>query len=122
MKFGWPFRSVTPSSLATIGSAVPAPSQPSANQDVASERVEKPANPVFRNAQPHQEWTRLYLAVGFSAFYLLLITGLVIHTLSVPWGQDVQQRLTAIAAALLSPLGALVGGIIGFYFGAKSGS
>jgi hypothetical protein len=105
-----------------IGSKVSASQRPPDSQDIQSDRIEKPPVPVRRDAQPHLEWTRLYLAVGFSAFYLLLIPALVIHTLTVTWAQDVQQRLTAIAATLLSPLGALVGGIIGFYFGSKSGS
>lgn len=95
-------------------------SQPSQeSQGPATERVERPPRPDLIDTRPHPEWTRLALAVGFSTVYLSLVAVMVIHTLIVTWDQSVQERLSTVAAALLSPLGTLVGGIIGFYFGTK---
>jgi hypothetical protein len=81
------------------------------------ERIGKVTAPSTRDAKPHER-ARLALAAGFSLTYLLIM--LLMASYSIFWDYD-QQTLAAISSAILSPLGALVGGIIGFYFGTKKG-
>ena len=60
--------------------------------------------------------TRLIIASIFTMTYVLVIILLVGQSI---WGSFDKDRLTLLSSSLLSPLGALVGSIMGFYFGSK---
>ena len=87
------------------------PPQNAATQEL---RIDAPGGPGLR-AVPTQEWARFGLAVGFSSAYILIVIGLTVCSL---WSFD-ERKVSTISAAIISPLGALVGGIVGFYFGTK---
>ena len=71
--------------------------------------------PSTREAK-YADRARLGLAIGFSATYLAILLMMAAYCI---FGDCSPQKLAAVSSALLAPLGALVGGIVGFYFGAK---
>jgi membrane protein DedA with SNARE-associated domain len=58
---------------------------------------------------------RFVIAILFSVAYILMVLVLFFHGLM----DFDQQKITAIMAVIVAPLGTLVGGIVGFYFGTK---
>jgi hypothetical protein len=60
--------------------------------------------------------TRLFLAVGFSATYLAIVLAM---SFKVVFGSFDKDMLTNVSSSVLSPLGALLGSIVGFYFASK---
>jgi hypothetical protein len=87
----------------------------SGSQQNAVEDVGAPQAPNIKNIMS-PDGTRLIIAAIFTITYVTVIIMLIAQSVFGVFDKD---KLIAISSSLLSPLGALVGSIMGFYFGSK---
>ena len=84
--------------------------------DPTQEILVGPPEPPLQVPNKAREQVRLILACVVAGAYILF--GLIVLAWFIV-DKPAIERLTAIVTAVFAPMGTLVGGIVGFYFGAS---